>query len=449
MLPRPIHRASSVVVRAAWRCVAPAATVLALALGVACAAPPAQTDPAPTVARSPVAEPAAPTPSTDLPRRPNLAPVTSDAPAPIEPPAPKAVVETHVVRSGESLGDLAAARGLQLATLLAANDLTDADRLLVGQELRIPAADGVLHTVQPGETLSSIAERYEVDLAAVISANGLSARPDLLTPGTEILVVGATPVVRRAPPASTAGSASQPARGPLARSYAVRDGDTLGSIAQVFGVDILSLVAQNGLDNADLLVTGRELAIPGQSREHVVQAGQTLATIAQQYDVDLPTLLAANAFEDPNLVRVGTPLIIPAGRKPASSVAPGSAPTPPPTRKVEAPRPSSAPPVAAPAPSGERAITALVTGYAPGAGASSSHTASGTITHWGTVAADTRLYPFGTRLRIEGFDDTVFVVEDTGSAVRGNVLDIFFADVATARRFGTQTLKVSVLSAGS
>jgi 3D (Asp-Asp-Asp) domain-containing protein len=89
---------------------------------------------------------------------------------------------------------------------------------------------------------------------------------------------------------------------------------------------------------------------------------------------------------------------------------------------------------------------AMVTGYALGAGASSTRTASGTTTHWGTVAADTRLYPFGTRLRIEGFaEDMVFVVEDTGSAVRGNIFDVWFPDVASARAFGGRSRRVTIL----
>jgi 3D (Asp-Asp-Asp) domain-containing protein len=93
-------------------------------------------------------------------------------------------------------------------------------------------------------------------------------------------------------------------------------------------------------------------------------------------------------------------------------------------------------------------VTARVTGYALGAGASGTRTASGTTTHWGTVAADTRLYPFGTRLRIEGLGDTVFVVEDTGSAVRGNVFDVWFPDAASARRLGARTHQVTILGPG-
>ena len=58
---------------------------------------------------------------------------------------------------------------------------------------------------------------------------------------------------------------------------------------------------------------------------------------------------------------------------------------------------------------------------------------------------DPRVIPLGSRLLIEGFEGTVFVAEDTGSAVRGNVVDVWFDDPAAARRFGTQTRTVTIL----
>jgi len=73
-------------------------------------------------------------------------------------------------------------------------------------------------------------------------------------------------------------------------------------------------------------------------------------------------------------------------------------------------------------------------------------TATGIATHWGTVAADWRLYPPGTRLQIEGFPNDVFTVEVSGGAVRGTVFDIWFPDLATAVAFGTKSLRVTVLA---
>ena len=56
-----------------------------------------------------------------------------------------------------------------------------------------------------------------------------------------------------------------------------------------------------------------------------------------------------------------------------------------------------------------------------------------------TIAADLDLYPIGTRLIIDGI---VYTVEDTGSMVNGNHIDIFFDSHETALNFGLQTLEV-------
>jgi 3D (Asp-Asp-Asp) domain-containing protein len=94
-----------------------------------------------------------------------------------------------------------------------------------------------------------------------------------------------------------------------------------------------------------------------------------------------------------------------------------------------------------------RVLRATVTAYANGAdgGVVGSRTASGTTTHWGTVAADVRLFPIGTRLLIDGFGEDVFVVEDTGSGMRGLIFDVWFPELSEAQAFGTQRRKVTVL----
>ncbi len=74
-------------------------------------------------------------------------------------------------------------------------------------------------------------------------------------------------------------------------------------------------------------------------------------------------------------------------------------------------------------------------------GKSNGITASGTQAHWGTVAAS---LPFGTKLRIEGFD-TVFTVEDRGGAIGSGRVDIWFPTHAEALAFGRRELVVEVL----
>jgi 3D (Asp-Asp-Asp) domain-containing protein len=93
-------------------------------------------------------------------------------------------------------------------------------------------------------------------------------------------------------------------------------------------------------------------------------------------------------------------------------------------------------------PSSGRTMQMRVMGYNLGSG---SRTATGTTPRFGTVAVDPQVIPLGSRLIVEGFEGTVFVAEDTGSAVRGNVIDIWFDDPAAARRFGTQNRTITIL----
>ena len=70
-----------------------------------------------------------------------------------------------------------------------------------------------------------------------------------------------------------------------------------------------------------------------------------------------------------------------------------------------------------------RTITVKVTGYCPcsyccgeWAYLNPGITASGTVAKYGTIAAPPSI-PFGTKMKIEGYGDMIFTVEDTGSAV--------------------------------
>ncbi len=51
-----------------------------------------------------------------------------------------------------------------------------------------------------------------------------------------------------------------------------------------------------------------------------------------------------------------------------------------------------------------------------------------------TIAADTRLYPFGTQLMINGI---IYTVEDTGGSVKGNTVDIYVDNHSEAVSYGT------------
>ena len=76
-------------------------------------------------------------------------------------------------------------------------------------------------------------------------------------------------------------------------------------------------------------------------------------------------------------------------------------------------------------------------------------TYSGTRAKKGTVAVDPSVIPLGTRLYIESLDgrsDYGFAVaEDTGSAVKGNIIDLFMESEADVAAYGKRKVRVYIL----
>mgnify|MGYP002620312612 CR=1 FL=1 len=74
-------------------------------------------------------------------------------------------------------------------------------------------------------------------------------------------------------------------------------------------------------------------------------------------------------------------------------------------------------------------------------------TASGTIATQGRTIAMDKRFPFGTLVKIEGFNE-VFRVEDRGSKIKGNRIDLYFENVDDAIKFGKQKRKIYILKLG-
>lgn len=76
-------------------------------------------------------------------------------------------------------------------------------------------------------------------------------------------------------------------------------------------------------------------------------------------------------------------------------------------------------------------------------------TASGTQAKYGTVAVDPRVIPLGTRMYIESADGSFVygycVAEDTGGAIKGNKVDLFFNTNAECMQFGRRNVVVYIL----
>jgi 3D (Asp-Asp-Asp) domain-containing protein len=92
---------------------------------------------------------------------------------------------------------------------------------------------------------------------------------------------------------------------------------------------------------------------------------------------------------------------------------------------------------AAPIVAGQRTLTVVASGYAlPG------QTATGVPSGWGVVAVDPSVIPLGTRMTIPGYGSGV--ASDTGPAVRGASIDLWFPTEAQAFAWGRRTVTITL-----
>jgi 3D (Asp-Asp-Asp) domain-containing protein len=76
-------------------------------------------------------------------------------------------------------------------------------------------------------------------------------------------------------------------------------------------------------------------------------------------------------------------------------------------------------------------------------------TASGKLVSRGLIAADPRVLPLGTRVRVEaGSFSGEYEVADTGGGVKGRRIDIWIPTSREAMKFGRRAVKLTVLSFG-
>ena len=109
------------------------------------------------------------------------------------------------------------------------------------------------------------------------------------------------------------GAAQEPASGPI---YIVTEGDTLSGIAQRFGVTVEDLVAANSLPDANSLIIGDRLIIPGLEgitgilETAEVGAGENLRSLSRVYRIPPELFIRLNRLVSPNELYVGSSLVL-------------------------------------------------------------------------------------------------------------------------------------------
>ncbi len=173
------------------------------------------------------------------------------------------------------------------------------------------------HTVRPGETLDGIAQRYRTTVRVLAAHNHLK-NPGMIHPGDRISV-----------PRTSGGSSSAKAATTKSTVHVVRSGDTLGGIAQRYGVSLASLLKANHRSASSFIHPGDRLVVRGgktassssskaasrstspTTKSYTVRSGDTLSGIAARYGTTVGALARASGISTGSLLRVGQRLTVP------------------------------------------------------------------------------------------------------------------------------------------
>lgn len=94
--------------------------------------------------------------------------------------------------------------------------------------------------------------------------------------------------------------------------YVIRKGDSIGQVAEMFGVSANTILWANDMKKGDKLVEGETLVIlPIDGVSHTVIKGDTLKKIAAKYKADVLDIAGYNGMSIEDQLTVGQELIIP------------------------------------------------------------------------------------------------------------------------------------------
>lgn len=244
----------------------------------------------------------------------------------------------YVVKANDNLVDISNMFNVRVSDIRNWNNLPYTSRPKVGQELTlyvpkekveyyssinsmdeserkslvqsISGDSYIEHRVRSGESLTSIAAKYGVSVSQIKDWNNLKSNS--VQRGKKLLIY--KPDYQKN---STLASSNKPSK------YKVKKGDSLGKIAQRFGVTIAQLKSWNRLASNNLKA-GQSLVIQGKSINslgdnaartgsnlisHTIKQGETIGEIADNYNVSIDEIKNWNNLKSNKLI-AGKTLVI-------------------------------------------------------------------------------------------------------------------------------------------
>jgi membrane-bound lytic murein transglycosylase D len=221
---------------------------------------------------------------------------------------------TYTVKSGDNLSKIADDYNVEVSDIKEWNDLSS-DQINIGQKLKLYTESKTTtkvtktskknskkteYTVKAGDNLTLIADKYDVDIADLRDWNDLES--DKIYSGQVLVIYSDKKTTSKTEKTKT-----------KAKTYTVKSGDNLSSIADEFEVTVDQIKDWNDLES-DKIYSGQVLKLYAQKKEttkketsktekkkkaqfHTVKKGETLASIADMYDVTVADLKKWNKLK--------------------------------------------------------------------------------------------------------------------------------------------------------
>ena len=98
--------------------------------------------------------------------------------------------------------------------------------------------------------------------------------------------------------------------------YTVKDGDTVGLIAEAHGITTNTILWANDIDDVDSIIPGDKLFIlPVAGLTHIVKSGETIDKIAKEYEAEKEKIISFNDLPADGEIKEGQEITIPGGVK--------------------------------------------------------------------------------------------------------------------------------------
>lgn len=217
--------------------------------------------------------------------------------------------EQYTVQRGDTLYSISKKFNISINKLKELNNL-ESNTILPGQKLIIKEPttppQPTTYKVQKGDTLYSISQKFNTTIDEIkrlnnISSNNIYINQELYIPSTNTLPSPPLPI----PPINDDENEEY-------SEYIVQKGDSLWKISRDYNISVKDLIELNNLTTTTLQI-GDKLLVPIQTnneKTYIVKRGDTLWSIAKENNITVNELKEKNNLTT-NLLSIGQTIIIP------------------------------------------------------------------------------------------------------------------------------------------